>query len=233
MEQIKIAVLYFSRSAEAEARIKSWSTSPNNKKNLSVAKFLTSRTKNIVESTNLQVFYFDEKNQIGENFGEKLAHANADIFAKGFDAVISVGNDCLEIDQIDWKEICSELKVGRCIVGPSLRQGTYLIGMTKTAFHNDLFSNLPWQTQNLKDSLVEYFEAQSLEPIILQYFRDLNNLNDLIKNARSLSLNASVRAILSNLISAFNIQNYTSEVIYFSQFANNAFLLRGPPSRTF
>lgn len=180
-EKKNIAILYFSRTAAQEIQNKDWSL--ESRRALSLANVLIDRTRVFLESTGLPVFHSHEGNQVGNTFGAKLSNAFDSLFESGFDAVISIGNDSPELDRINWDTIIKDLVQGKCVMGPSIRGGAYLIGLTRESFRYNEFQALSWQSSLLSDSLQKYFLHQGQEVRILEKLRDLNTIFDL-KNAR-------------------------------------------------
>jgi len=175
------------------------------------------------------VLHFDENNQKGQHFGEKIANAFESAFELGFDSVITVGNDCLDLPQVDFTQITRTLNQGRNVLGPTFRKGAYLIGLRKQDFDKERFQNLTWQSTGLKVDLFSYFDDQSSPIEVLETYRDANNLGDLKQLLRSLRNRASILRNLKNFI-AFELQTLTFTVRTFVQqrffnFEN----LRAPP----
>ena len=82
------AILFFANSAEEDFARKKFDY-----RAVSLFQDLTQHTLKTIESTGLPFFHFTEKEQLGNTFGERFAHAFASLFALGYTKVISVGND--------------------------------------------------------------------------------------------------------------------------------------------
>ncbi len=195
----KIALVYFSRTAAAEGRAKAWFPQrPAAQQALATS--LISRSAAVFQHTGFPVLHYHEGNQVGKTFGERIARASQETFSLGYDAIILVGNDSPEINQTDWSNVRQQLNRGRCVVGPSLRQGAYLIGLTREAFEQKRFQHLPWQTNRLLAALCEFCNAADRAPLLLAALRDVNSLHDLRKLVRHTGLNAAFKNIIRRLL---------------------------------
>lgn len=169
------AILLFSRSARSEAEAKIWMPSQDKHTNENLAKSLISNTKKALFASGLPVYHINEQKQIGSTFGEKIANAFEAVYNQGHDSVICVGNDCINLADVDWQEILTSLDKNRNVVGPDFRKGAYLIALNKEDFHKNTFAHLSWQTDDLFDDLINYLS----NPTILTQLRDINDSRDL------------------------------------------------------
>ncbi|MEL6306449.1 MAG: DUF2064 domain-containing protein, partial [Bacteroidota bacterium] len=166
----KIALLLFAHSAESDLRAKGIG-------NLQLFESLTQHTQKVIENSGIPYFHFSEFEQKGANFGERLANAFEVLFAKGYEGVISVGNDCPHISVKLLKQAKQKLETQQIVVGPTYDGGTYLIGMLKSQFSKEDFENLPWQQHQLFNALVSYFKPFGTVFRLETYF-DLDTLED-------------------------------------------------------
>lgn len=229
----KTAILFFSRSAQSEVKHKKWNPLQSKSQNVVIAKYLIDNALEVLAGTGLPVYQYHEEIQIGSTFGERLANAMQDLFSKGFESIITVGNDCLDIRNIQWKDIVKKLRQGVPVLGPSLRKGAYLIGMHKDQFDYEKFSQLSWKTGNLQNDLTEYLVTESSVALhLLESKVDLNSRRDFMRLLKSLEL----RKLLLNtssiieLLGLFHKAIYEdkNKLIYKFQYSNLG--LRGPPS---
>ena len=170
------AILFFSRSATAEAAAKPLSTNPRSAK--SVASFLINRSKKVVSKTDLPTFFFSEKQQRGTTFGERFANAFEDVFALGFERVIAIGNDCLTVNTSDILVAENALKTTPSVFGATTDGGAYLIGLQRVVFQKTAFQHLDWQTNNVFNQLVQFVENQGAPPVFLSEKSDINHAAD-------------------------------------------------------
>ena len=170
------ALLFFSRKVAQESRCKTF-VRDNAGKNQAFGEALISKAQKTLIATGLPVFHFHEGNQKGTTFGERLANAYEAVFNQGYTNVIAVGNDSLDIAKVDWHGIQLQLSAGKAVIGPTVRGGAYLIGITKSLFNKSEFAALPWQSNKAFQSLKTCLSAEG-EAILLQEGRDINTFTD-------------------------------------------------------
>ncbi len=201
MDEKKIALLYFSRQASAESRKKRWFSGNSHRKNRALASSLILQSLQVVQQSGFPVFHFHEGNQKGRTFGERLANAYQEVFDLGYDAVIATGNDTPDIAAVNWQDVRKKLNSGKCVLGPSLRGGTYLIGLTAEAFRKSAFEQLPWQSNKLLAALQQFCERINDDaPAILEKLRDLNSYHDLVKVVKTGNVTLWLKQIILQLL---------------------------------
>jgi glycosyltransferase A (GT-A) superfamily protein (DUF2064 family) len=224
-----IAILFFSRSAKEEAMAKNWLKNKDSSANELIAQHLIDHSKLAIQKSGLPVFSFDSSRQIGSNFGERLANAFEQVFNNGYDAVISVGNDSPQLNEINWAEIIKALQSGQNVLGPSNRGGAYLIGMTKKAFRYYGFIHLPWKKSHLFNALNNFLKKNDVAVKLLPKYRDINSWYDLILLRNELSQNPLLK-LLRNWIFSNDFYPFSDEVRIIKNFPIHHFGLRAPPA---
>ncbi|MEM7552335.1 MAG: DUF2064 domain-containing protein [Bacteroidota bacterium] len=139
------AVLLFTRTPKEEAIARPYHRSLG----LKLVKRLIGRAKLRLKESGFDSFVLDSNNQYGDTFGERLSNAFHDIFESGYDRVIAIGNDAPTLTSQDIAKADSHLNKESLVIGPSSNGGVYLLGLHKSAFDEDLFIKLPWQTPDL------------------------------------------------------------------------------------
>lgn len=195
----KIALIYFSRTEKAEAKAKNW-IKPYRHLNERLATSLICQSYKVVRSSGLPIFHYHEGNQRGATFGERLANAYQDVFDMGYAAAIAVGNDSPEIASIDWEQAIRYLQEGSCVLGPSLRGGAYLIGLTKAVFQKEKLSKISWQTNHTLANLIHYCSSENTPVACIDALRDINSFQDLLKTAKSSKINRAFKKLLLELL---------------------------------
>lgn len=143
---------------------------------------LTKHTLGEVEKTGLPFFHLSEKQQKGSSFGERFTYAIQVIFDKGYDSIITLGNDTPHLRVNHILEAHALLKSKKLVLGPSVDGGFYLMGIHRSQFHTVSFANLPWQTSELFKAVMDLVdvgeeELTRLRPLIdLDQFHDVRNL---------------------------------------------------------
>lgn len=141
-----IALIFFSRTSVDEAKYKFWFKGKT--KNLHAASLLINKAESSIQKSGIPVYHFHEQNQKGDTFGERIANAYQEVFDMGYEQVISVGNDCPDLEHINWKQISINLSKGKSVLGPDARGGAYLIGIQRKYFDKSKFETLSWQKNN-------------------------------------------------------------------------------------
>jgi glycosyltransferase A (GT-A) superfamily protein (DUF2064 family) len=228
------AVLYFTLTPEAEAKEKNFASGSSLRSNKEIAQLLQNHTQHQIHRSGLPFFVFDEHNQAGSSFGEKITRAFIDVFKQGYDNVIAVGNDTPEIKPDHLLQTSELLESGRSsvVLGPAADGGTWLIGFNKNAFNSKSFQSLPWKSSDLFSAIIEEFcDQESITQ--LEYFGDIDRPEDLDLFLTS-DLNGEkllqLRRRISSLITPQT--TFTGEKLVFQKLSGsfNSLLLRGPPN---
>ena len=190
MKESKTAILIFANSAEKELVSKPFSSS-------SLFEALNLQTINIAKKTGLPYFHFSEAQQIGANFGERFTNAIQQVYNKGYQAVITIGNDTPHLTAKHILKTAKKLKTHHVVLGPSTDGGFYLMGLKKQHFNPDAFLKLPWQTTNLNRSISKVLASKNSTIHYLELLTDIDIASDieLILNSFK-SISAAIKSIL-------------------------------------
>jgi len=142
---------------------------------------LTKHTITTVSKTGLPYFHFTENEQEGSGFGERFVNAIAAIFEKGFERVITIGNDTPQLKVSDILRADRVLGQNKFVLGPSTDGGFYLMGLNKSHLNSKLLLALPWQTSRLAKSITDLFESKKIRVEFLRRLFDLDKPSDLRK----------------------------------------------------
>lgn len=193
---------------------------------------LTQHTLSVVRQTKLPYFHFTEAEQKGNNFGERFVNAIQLIFNKGFDRVITVGNDSPQLRPADILKADRELGRDNCILGPSKDGGFYLMGLHKNHFIADQFLALPWQTSRLLRNISALFQELNIRIVKQRVLLDLDNivdLNTLIAGCTIWSL--KLRKLLLSFLTP--VQTTTpSGAVFLNYYFGNCYFNKGSPINT-
>lgn len=85
--------------------------------------------------------------QRGRNTGEIIMNAFETVFALGYNAVVAVNCDSIEIESLHIRHALENLKDHDVVIGPSKSGGYYLIGLTE--MQRSVFKNKLWHTSML------------------------------------------------------------------------------------
>lgn len=191
----KTAVLLFAQSENVERISKP--IARNKKQNVLLWKKMNERVIKTISKSKLPYFHSNETNQIGTSFGEKLANAIQQLFNKGFEKVIVIGNDCPELQSVHLFKAASQLLKNDFVLGANQNGGAYLIGVTKSALNIQNFKTIKWQTATVYSELKVLFQENTVA--LLPSFNDCNTTNDFKKIVAKLSFLDSLHHLILSL----------------------------------
>jgi hypothetical protein len=219
----KTAIILFAELPNVEAKKKQFSQVSSLLSSKKVSTALTKHTLNLVSKCNRDFYWVDSLKQHGNSFGEKITNAFTDIFSMGYEHVICVGNDTLQLSRKHLFTAINAVEHQKIILGPSYDGGTYLIGFSKKDFNEASFKNIKWQSSKTYQNLKEIFcDSEIIETELL---KDFDHFCDLKKLPKSpiLSLIKAIISVIKNNFSAF-VSQYNEIFIY------NYKALRAPPA---
>ncbi|WP_109434165.1 DUF2064 domain-containing protein [Aquimarina sp. AU119] len=194
---------------------------------------LTRKTITTVKQTGLPFFIYTEKEQRGVTFGERFVNAIQDVYNKGYDNVITIGNDTPHLNKYHLIESAKQLENNTFVLGPSLDGGFYLMGLHKSQFNVDLFLKLPWQSKKLSTCISRLIETTKIKMVTLEVLIDIDDINDIKSISRFFKkLSGKLKKIIQSLllykidIADFIVPGITT--IYTYRFFN-----KGSPSTLF
>ncbi len=206
----KTAILIFANSAEKDAQLKSFSSK-------ALFNALTTETIKTVEKTGLTYFHFSEKEQTGFSFGARFTNAIQNIFNKGFEHVITIGNDTPHLKAKHLLKTANQLTKNNIVLGPSKDGGFYLMGIKKSHFNAKTFQKLPWQTTALKSTVLKWLTIQKIEVKLLETLSDIDSVADIKEILNSFkSIAVSIKNILVLLINLIKNQINSSSKLFYS-----------------
>jgi len=125
---------------------------------------------------------YEKKLQQGDDLGERMKNAFAEVFKQETEKGVIIGSDCPEISVDILQHAFEALDQYETVIGPSEDGGYYLLGMN--AFYPGIFESIEWSTDSVFADTI-----QKLNKLQLSYYR-LPELND-IDTYRDL-LNSSI-----------------------------------------
>jgi len=170
----KIAILIFANSAEYEAKQKPFQSSEV------LFDVLNAQILKVVKNTGLPYFLSSEKNQIGATFGERFTNAIESIYNRGFEAVVTIGNDTPHLQTKHILTAVHQLKQNDIVLGPSKDGGFYLMGLKQSYFNNETFLKLPWQTSRLQRSISRLVSSNHINLSYLETLSDIDSIETYI-----------------------------------------------------
>jgi len=193
----KTAILIFANSAKAEGLNKPF------QKSAVLFQALNTEIEAKVKQTQLPYFLVSEKQQIGSTFGERFTNAIQSVFNKGFDNIITVGNDTPHLKANHINKAYKKLKTDSLVLGPSQDGGFYLMGISKKLFDAKNFINLPWQTSKLRERIINLLSFKKVNVSILETLNDIDTVSDAkTLSERFRSVSTLIKSILLLIITS-------------------------------
>ncbi|MFS4492778.1 TIGR04282 family arsenosugar biosynthesis glycosyltransferase [Maribacter sp. 2308TA10-17] len=206
----KTAILVFARSSQEEVAHKSIYNGPQ------LFDTLTNHVLETVAKTELPYFHFSEEKQIGNTFGERFTNAITAIFEKGYEQIITIGNDTPQLKVSHILEAEKQLSSNKSVLGPSTDGGFYLMGLHKSQFDSASFSELAWQTSSVFEQLLKHITQGNTTVFQLPKLSDIDTQAD-VKSIISYAHGFSeelLSALLQTLESRENGHFINSQKIY-------------------
>jgi len=121
--------------------------------------------------------------QRGSSFGDRLAHALQAAFAQGYDEVVCVGNDCLELSTNDLRAAFAQLEQNNLTLGAAEDGGVYLIGMRRESLPAVLraVQECHWQTALVLSDLSASAHRHALATGVLDKRGDVDTAEELVR----------------------------------------------------
>jgi glycosyltransferase A (GT-A) superfamily protein (DUF2064 family) len=217
------AILLFSRTASSEAINKPFICGSAISSKKITDRIITDSLAKI-KKTNLPFYIIDETKQSGENFGQRLSNAVEDVFSRGHDRVIIIGNDCPQLRSKHILYANELLENAPLVLGKDNHGGAYLIGVCKDSFQKNIFASLRWQTPFLFNDLKNF----SLNAILPDLLFDINQPKDITSLLKLLSVNSLLYRLLHAVLSGSITQR--KNLRFISAFVCQYSDLRAPPA---
>ncbi|MEL7005337.1 MAG: DUF2064 domain-containing protein, partial [Bacteroidota bacterium] len=214
--------------ASSEAvRVKTFSYKLSKRGNQLIADRLINHSTRLAQKVGVDFFVFTEKEQNGEQFGERLASAFQQVFDKGYHRVISIGNDCPTLDLPNLQQAIIELQGHDVVVGPAKDGGVYLLGLTSNEFKALGFEHLKWKTDQLVEDIFDKLTSGARIKLLdsladIDHDKGLNEF--LIFSASELA------SRIKSLLQSFQSQWYGAHInTYVGKLIAQGSSRRGPP----
>ncbi len=226
MMQQTTAILIFSRTCAAESYCKP--IIGNNAADGKLWDYLYNKTLRTANTTGLPVIICNESVQEGNSFAERISNALIAGFENGYDNLIVIGGDCLDLNKAILLNANEQITNNQQLVlGPDCRGGVYLFAINKSVFDKEVFLQFKWQTKLLYQQFVQF--GASFSTTFLPRLSDINTKDDVLASLYKFSINNSWRLLLSEII-AKNIPLYNIVNKRFQQLQINGNKpLRAPP----
>ncbi len=229
MSNNKTAVLLFTRTEAQESEQKNWGHHIGKQGQRNIAKKLIRHSLLIAKKSTLPFFTSFGSEQIGSSFGERLANAIENVFSKGFNKVIAIGNDTPNLTSNLLLEANHLLLQNKIVIGPSKDGGIYLLGIQKEAYNRAAFVKMQWETGSL---LLDWKNVIQKSNQSISWLPELLDIDDeksfflFLNGKRNISLRNTIKKIVSGFQNSFLKINHIKQCSYILKFSQ----LRAPPT---
>ncbi len=118
--------------------------------------------------------------QKGDDLGERMFRAIADVLESGYARVVLVGSDIPELTAEIILRAFDTLDEADVVLGPARDGGYYLVGMKKP--HQDIFTDIPWSTPEVFAATCGRIRELGLTPAFTEPLDDVDDPEDLEKH---------------------------------------------------
>ncbi|CAM4173680.1 TIGR04282 family arsenosugar biosynthesis glycosyltransferase [Gillisia limnaea] len=182
-----------------------------------------------VEKTGLPYFLFSENEQVGNSFGERYTNAIQAIYDRGYENVITIGNDTPQLQAGQLLKTARLLETKKIVLGPSKDGGYYLMGLHKSQFNVQTFLKLPWKTSRLTQRIARLFSAKNIQAVFLKVLQDIDTVSDVRSLLNSFrKLTKTLLSILRTVVSESS-QIFSEYLFFSSSFQKRSPFNKGSP----
>ncbi len=125
-----------------------------------------------------------KKEQSGGDMATRISNACKDVFNKGYEHVVIIGSDCLELDERIIRLAFRQLEHFDSVLGPTKDGGFYLIGLNE--FKQEIFHLEKWGTPELTIQTLKTINSLGKTHFMLSELSEIVTVDDLNHNAKFL-----------------------------------------------
>lgn len=122
---------------------------------------------------------FEKLVQCEGDLGNKMQFAFEENFKKGFNKVIIIGTDLLDINSEDIEKAFQLLDKHEVVIGPAEDGGYYLLGMKSII--PELFLNIDWSTEHVLEQTLDCLTNKTFA--LLDQRNDIDYKDDALRHA--------------------------------------------------
>lgn len=128
--------------------------------------------------------YYTKKAQQGEDLGARMSYAFAEGFQEGYDKILIVGSDLLDINAALIEDAFEKLDKTDFVLGPAQDGGYYLLGMK--SFRKEIFEDKNWSTASVfNDTLISMGDKSVT---LLKTLNDIDEYEDMKEHPTLMNL---------------------------------------------
>lgn len=137
------------------------------------------------------------------DLGRKMEDAFHQAFELGYLKVVLTGSDLPHLPLHYLQAAFDRLEDVRCVLGPAMDGGYYLVGMNRGDFIPEIFRHIPWSTSGVMDLTLEVLQGLEVEVFILPELYDIDNIRDLRKLLHSHGYNTESNEDLEHAVAGY------------------------------
>ncbi len=123
--------------------------------------------------------------QRGNDLGERMYNALADVFGSGYSRCVLTGSDIPGISAGLINKAFDKLSGSDIVLGPSSDGGYYLLGVNRDKHRRELFTDVPWSSHRVLEKTLENIRKMKLSCRLVDEMNDIDDLGDLRRFYRS------------------------------------------------
>lgn len=120
---------------------------------------------------------WDYQVQGNGDLGQRMADAFQASFEQGYDLVVLIGTDCLELKAAVLLQAFEQCEQGDLVLGPAQDGGYYLIGLCRLI--PELFVGVEWGSSRVFEQTIAIAQSLNLTVTLLPMLADLDRPEDL------------------------------------------------------
>lgn len=128
---------------------------------------------------------FTKKLQGNYDLGGKMKEAFSTLFEMGFEKVLIIGSDCLELSTAIIEEAFEVLEKKEVVIGPAKDGGYYLLGLKKLL--PGLFENKQWSTEHVFQQTIDDLQNENIDYHVLISLTDVDTEESWIETNNKLA----------------------------------------------
>jgi len=121
---------------------------------------------------------FRKKLQTKGDLGVKMENAFIDLFQMGYEKVIIIGSDLLDLKPQHITLAFDALNTTNVVIGPADDGGYYLLGLSK--MNESIFIDKPWSTSILLEETLKELQENNVPFTTLETLNDIDTFEDLL-----------------------------------------------------
>jgi len=121
---------------------------------------------------------FEKYKQVGKDLGERMHHAFAQGFERGYKNIIIMGSDLFTISQDEVNAAFQAFQRAEVVIGPAEDGGYYMLGLNE--MNEAVFENKNWSTEEVLSQTLADITDKELS--LLEEKNDIDTFEDLKKS---------------------------------------------------